>query len=255
MPAHLTDAPRAPPPADTTGAGTAVGRSRIAAPWRVGLRDLSIARKLGMGFGIILALTIVTSCFVFAQARSMAEAERVNTTSDEAIKYLEQMRYDVETSRTAIRDYAIGGDDADWVKVEMGLRAARRDAASARTIIARDGPELLPAFDRYAAATDAYDKAVTLRYLRLAKRSAEGRAASMALIGRHEGKPYRAEMEASHTALRDRADAWAREWDRRGSAAVLDTAAMVALSGVIMSAVCLLMIGSSRDPFRHPCAT
>jgi methyl-accepting chemotaxis protein len=201
--------------------------------------DLDITRKLGAGYAIIIAVVLLSAGFVVAQTRTMAEMERINASSDHAIERLDRVRFDVESARASVRSYIIGGLLFDRDSTLAELRYSEMNGAESRAIIASDGPQLLPAFDAYVAATRAYDAQSTLLYLHL--QMTGHRDTAMAMIAAHQDRSYRAAMEARYLELSAQADVWTHYWDVAGPRATFETSLTVGIVGILTALFCAAM--------------
>ncbi len=103
--------------------------------------NLRIAQKLLLAFGAIVLLIIVSSVVLYSQIKSLAEADRLNSTSDAAVDSIDRGRADFALATSAVRRYVMTGADADKASVSKAMADNATDLASVRTILGKDAPE------------------------------------------------------------------------------------------------------------------
>jgi methyl-accepting chemotaxis protein len=215
------------------------------------VRKLSISRKLAVGFGALIALSLISSMFVFMQARRMSEIQRANIASDQGIGHLDRLYLDDVQHQEAMRDLLITGSATDQARTDYFSGRRRLDAAIARELLARDAPHLLDTFDAYVASTRTYD--VALKPGRMAALSVDERRRLLEIL--HEDPQDNGKQQRLYDSLRQQSEAWARYWDEQSEKAIAKTIMIVAIAGaltaIIGTAVAVLLSVAISRPLRQ----
>ncbi len=203
-------------------------------------RDFPLARKLAIGFGVVLTIVALSSVFIFVQTQRVAEIERLNSTSDDAVDLTDQMMTDMAAASAGADRFGVFGNDKDKARTASSLDETRKDAASIRAILVKDAPELLPALDAAQAAIDRFVKTGIDPVTELASDPAK-RPQAMTMLG---SEPFAAAMAASEqslAALREKANAWSDGWTEAGNRSMDQIEAIVAISGLLSLVLGIVM--------------
>lgn len=199
---------------------------------------LKVGGKLFAILGVIMMTTIVASSLMLAQVRRLAEVEAVNTDSDIAIGYLNQMRFDVETANGALRDYVIGMDPADRTKAAYYLAEFERDHTRTHRLLHKRAPELVTPFDAYVASARVFNRDVTLAFLRQA---VAGRREQVAgLIARNAGDTEKRAMDRRYAMFETLATTWADWCNRQSGEIIAVMLEIVAWASLVLIASCFV---------------
>lgn len=192
------------------------------------LRHLRISRKLALGFGLLILVSLLSSAFVYQQARALNDIQAKNLMSDVISNDIDQLHLDADAARGAVRDYVIDGEAADYARARFYVARRAREAVTARRLIAAEASALLPEFDRYAAASAAYDAHVTTHFLELLTHSR--RAEVVEALRDHHDAPYWHEASRHFDHLKIKVRAWSNFWDVKIADAISDMILIVVIA-------------------------
>ena len=179
--------------------------------------NLRVGWKLLAALGWIMAITLVASTMVIDKTLLLVRSDAINTQSDKAINYLADIRFDVDTSNDALRDYLIAGNPEDEHRVSLNLAKFEHDVRKVHSILAADAPKLLPHFAAYVASARRYNEQVTKADLSLAQ-SGRGHRAEL-LVARNAGNNLQKEMDALYKRLSAQTGKWGD--DCNGTTAII----------------------------------
>ena len=112
--------------------------------------NIRLRNKLAFAFGAVLTITAISSSVIFFQTRRLAETERLNSTSDDAVDLLDKAAGGVKGVRASTLKFvmtgseqdapAIGADIASIGQHLTGLKATRTGRNSCRSTPAASRP-------------------------------------------------------------------------------------------------------------------
>ena len=206
----------------------------------MGFSDLSVVKKLGIGFGAVVGVIVVSSSAVFLEARSLADVERVNSASNEAMDALDRAKADVARVQGMTRKFVMTGFDADRSKVDAETKSYQADVGAVRAILAKDGPEFLPKLEAYDKATTVYLGTTLANEVRLAS-SPETHAQALETEASGSQQPVIDAVNGSFGSLRADVARWVAGWTAAGEAALNRMLLFVALGGIVSALLATVM--------------
>ncbi len=202
--------------------------------------DLSVTKKLGIGFGAVVAVIVVGFSIIYVETRSLAEVERLIGTSDDAVDDLDKAKADVAHLQSLVRKLVLTGTKADRAKIDKEAKAYSADIGAVRAILVKEAPDLLPRLDAYDKAAMLYIDTTLANEIRLAS-SPETRAQAVDIEATGEGQPMIDGLNGSFDAARADIDHWSDTWTAAGKASMTFMLLIAALGGVVSTLLAGLM--------------
>ncbi len=204
------------------------------------LKDLSVAKKLFIGFGIVVAIIISSSTYLYVQARGATEIERIHSVSDDATDGIDKAWGDLARAQSLGRKIAITGDASMKAAFTAANASHAEDLAAVRAVLATDAPELLPQLDAYAKAESAYVGTFLDAEVGLASDPAT-RPQALEMVASSASRPATLTMEEAFKNLRKDVDHWSDECAAAGNAAMDRMIVVVVSSGIVSTLLAGLM--------------
>ena len=179
--------------------------------------DFSVAKKLGIGFGAVVVVIVAGFSVIYVETRSLAEVERLNSTSDDAVDDLDKAKADVSHVQSLVRKLMLTRSAADRAKIDKESKAYSVDIGAVRAILAKDAPDLLPKLDAYEKAATLYVGTTLANEARLAS-SPDTRAQAMEIEATGQGQAEIDSLNGSFDAARADIDRWSDSWTSAGEA-------------------------------------
>ncbi len=202
--------------------------------------DLSVTRKLGIGFGTVVAAIVVTSSVIYVETRSLVEVERLNDASDDAVDGLDRAKADVAHLQSLVRKLVLTGAGADRAKIDKESKAFSVDIGAVRAILAKNAPDVLPKLDAYDKAATFYIGTTLANETRLAS-SPDTRAQAVEIEATGEGQPVIDGLNGSFDAARADINRWSDSCSAAGEASMTLLLLVAALGGVVSTLLAGLM--------------
>ncbi len=202
--------------------------------------DLSVTKKLGIGFGAVVAVIVVGFSIIYVETRSLAEVERLIGTSDDAVDDLDKAKADVAHLQSLVRKLVLTGTKADRAKIDKESKAYSADIGAVRAILVKEAPDLLPRLDAYDKAAMLYIDTTLANEIRLAS-SPETRAQAVDIEATGEGQPMIDGLNGSFDTARADIDHWSDTWTAAGKASMTFMLLIAALGGVVSTLLAGLM--------------
>ena len=202
--------------------------------------NLHLAKKLGIGFGVVLTIVAASSVIVFVEAQKVGEIERLNSDSDNAVDFIDQAWGDLNNVRASLYKLTETNAATDKAGITSALDEMTKDLKSAKDILAKDGPELLPYLDTYQSAIDAYVQNVVTAETALASDPSK-HSQAVTMLSSDAATALAAATEQAFTPLRDKANTWSDSWTEAGNRAMMQIALITALGGLLSIVVGIAM--------------
>ena len=203
-------------------------------------RDLRVAHKLAIGFGAVVGVIVVSSSTIYIEAKSLAEVERLNSASSDAIDNLDKTKADVARVQSMVRKYVMNGAEADRAKVEKEAKAFHADIATVHAILAKDAPDFIAKLETYGQAATLYIGTTLADEIRLAASPAT-RAQAVEIESSGQGQPVIDTVNGSFDSVRGDVVGWSDAWTAAGAAAMDRMLMIVAIGGVASTLLAALM--------------
>ena len=203
-------------------------------------RDFPLARKLAVGFGVVLTIVAVSSVFVFVQTQRVAEIERLNSVSDDAVDKVDQVLGHLEGASAALSHFVLTNKEVDRAKISGSIADMRKDSASVKAILAKDNAEMLPLLETFETNLDRYVTGEIDALTELAADPAK-RQQAMAL---RDSERFTTSLDATETSLailRDKLNAWSDGWTEAGNRSMDQIETIVAIGGLLTLALGIVM--------------
>ena len=203
-------------------------------------RNFPLARKLAIGFGVVLVIVAVSSVFIFVQTQKVAEIERLNSTSDDAVDLVDQVRGGLNAANAALNRFVSTNRESDRANITINLDAMHKNVMSLQSILAKDDADHLPLLDAFQTNVERYIKAQIEPVEESASDPAK-RPQAQAMFG---SDAFATSMEASEQSLatlRQKLDAWSSGWTEAGNRSMDQIETIVAVSGLLSLAIGVLM--------------
>ena len=194
--------------------------------------NLRIAHKLLLAFGAIILVITISSVVLYSQIRCLSEADRLNSTSDDAVDNIDRSRADLASATAAVRKFVLTGADADKASAAKPLADEATDLASVRTILSHDAPDVLPELDAYEAAFSAYVTRYFNEELRLAA-SPTTRPEAVSIISSATTHAEYDALTQKFEKLRNEVNAWSDHWSDVSARTGAQTTAVVIGSSLL----------------------
>ena len=202
--------------------------------------NLRIAQKLLLAFGAIVLVITVSSVVLYSQIKWLSEADRLNSTSDDAVDNIDRGRADFALATAAVRKYVMTGADTDKASVSKALADHATDLANVRTILGKDAPEYLPDLDAYEAASANYETKYLNEEVRLGS-SPTTRPDAVSMIAAAAVHAESAALTQKFEKFRDEINVWSDHWTDVGARTGAQTTAIVIGSGILSVVLASLM--------------
>jgi methyl-accepting chemotaxis protein len=199
------------------------------------LRNLTISRKLGGGFGIVLLVVLIGSGTVYQQAHQLVRIEQLNSDSDAAVDDLDLMRADLDATRAAKLRYGMAGIESDHATFETRVQQFDKDAAALHAILTADAPELVPLIDSYSSLVANFFQQ-SESDMRLAADPATRAQAQADMLAPATLTTVQ-QVSAAAQDARTKISAWSEHWTTAGDAAVHAINVISILVGVLSLAI------------------
>ena len=203
-------------------------------------RNFPLARKLAIGFGVVLTIVTISSVFIFVQIQRVAEIERLNSTSDDAVDLIDQILADIHGASAAVSRYVLTNKEPDKSKFSSNIEEMLKDITSVKKIIMKDNPDLLPLLDVYQNSVDHYIKDEMDAIIELAS-DPNKRQQALTILSSDTFASSMEPSEQSLVALREKVNAWSDGWTEAGNRSMEQIEAIVAISGLLSLALGVLM--------------
>ena len=204
------------------------------------LTNLSVAKKLAMGFGAVIVIIGLSSCFVYVKMTELHEIQRLDAVSNLAVDRINRLKSDVARAQSLVRKLVITGKDSDRTKFEKEMAAYATDLAATRAILTQDAARLLPRLDAYDKAVSAYAKGSFDDEVRLSS-SPETRAQALEMEASGGNQPVIDAVNDGFDRFRADADLWSQSWTDAAKAAMDQIMVVVAASGAFSALLAGLM--------------
>jgi methyl-accepting chemotaxis protein len=196
------------------------------------LGNVSVARKLGAGFGSVLLVVLIGFATVFYQAHRLVGIERLNSDSDAAQTEIALIKGDFTAARTAKLRYTMTGDDADRAAFEAGVQRYAKDSAALRGILAADAPALLSISNPALQLITDNLNGISAETMRLAA-DPTTRAKAQTMVVSPAAQESARQIKAAMDVITPKIDAWSSTWTDAGNRAVDAINWVAALVGVL----------------------
>ena len=214
------------------------------------LANVSIAKKLVIGFGSVLSVVALSSTFVVVEVKQTKEIERLNDASDRVLDQVDRSRADLSEARASIRKYVLTGSAADKAAYNASLVQHSKDLEEARSIVAIEAPDILPLVDEYKSRFAEFLNFVNKEAALASDPSTRQQAVDM--VTNNSTSAVSNAMAAALTALSQKVSAWSDDRSSRGNDAMDRIVLVVMLSGllsvVIGGATALLIVRAVSTP-------
>ena len=195
-------------------------------------QNLYLAKKLAIGFGGVLIIVAACSVVVSVEAQKTVEIERLNSVSDDAVDFIDQAWGDLNGVRASLYKMTETNTATDKAGVASNLDEMTKDLKSARDILAKDGPELLPVLDAYRSAIDAYVQNVVTVGTTLASDPSR-HSQAVAMLNSEAAVTLASATDQAFTSLRDKVNTWSDGCTEAGNRAMTRIATITALGGLL----------------------
>ncbi len=203
-------------------------------------RNFPLARKLAIGFGVVLAIVAFSSVLVFVQTRKVAEIERLNSTSDDAVDTLDQISSEFNGANVALSRFAFKGKEVDKDTISKSIESIYKDIESVRAILIKDNPENVSLLNAYQVNFEGYAKSQIDPTVELASDPGK-RQQALSAMSSEAFINAMASSEQSLATLRERVSTWSDGWTEAGYRSMDQIEVVVAISSVLSIAFGILM--------------
>jgi methyl-accepting chemotaxis protein len=193
--------------------------------------NLRVSQKLAIGFGSVMAILVASFSFTFVVTRQVAEVERLNSVSDAAVDFIDQVWGDMNGARAAVRKLILTGDAVDKTAMVESLAEFERDFDAAKDLLAKDGPQFLPDMADVRSKADALIEKI-LNPESILSLDPQTRGQAEAMLKASASRPYSIALDNSIKTLRGKVDAWSTTWTDHGNAAMVEIQWIVAVGGL-----------------------
>ena len=204
------------------------------------LKNFRISKKLAIGFGAVVGVIVLSSTAIYVEMQSLAELERVNSVSDDAVDNLDKAKGDVSRVQSLVRKLVMTGAESDHAKIDKELKAYTVDIGAVRAILAKEEPGLLPKLDAYDKAVTAYTGATLANEVQLASSPAT-RAQAMDLEASGGGQSVIDTLNESFGTASTAIARWSDSFTAASDSAMNRMLIIVALGGVVSTVLASLM--------------
>ncbi len=202
--------------------------------------NLKLSLKLAVGFGSMLAITAVSSTYIYVQMTNLSEIERLNSLSGDAVDRTALMLARLAETRASVRKLVITGAQTDKAEVEKGLDEWAKDFTAVRGIIEKEVPSLLPELGTYKSAVDALIEQALKPEIAAAMDPAT-RPQAMAMVISPLSRPIGDKVGETFAVLRGKTDAWSQSYTTAANLAMAATTRIVLIAGLVSVLLGVLM--------------
>ena len=194
--------------------------------------NLRLGVKLAIGFGSVLAIVTASSVFLYIQTSRLAEIERVNAISSDAIDHLDRVSDNLNSARSNSRKFVLTGAPVDQAKVESDIAKWRKNTAALRTILSADGPQFIADVDAYTSAGETFlDKALAVQGALAADPATRPQA--IASVSSNATAPLSSAVEKAFDSLRGKLRPWSESWIQEANRSMENTKTTVLGSAIV----------------------
>ncbi len=172
-------------------------------------RDLAIAKKLAIGFGVVLCIVAMSSALIALEIRHVVEIERVNSASASTIDDIDQVWSSLNGVRYGLSRFVVTADDDDKSKAQSGLTDLNTTLSEAKDTLSKEKPDLIGDVSTFQDRIDILTRKFVIPELDLASHPAT-RQQALAMMASSANTSALEDVEDAFRALRDKADLWSR---------------------------------------------
>lgn len=199
--------------------------------------NLRLGVKLAIGFGSVLAIVTASSAFLYIQTCHLAEIERVNSISSDAIDYLDRVSDNLNAARSNSRKFVLTGAPADQAKIDADVAKWHKNTAALKTLLSADGPQFVADLDAYTSAGEVFlDKAIAVQGVLAADPATRPQA--IASVSSGATAPLSTAVEKAFDTLRSKLRPWSDSWTQEAYRSMDNTK-----TTVLGSAIVTLLLG------------
>ena len=202
--------------------------------------NLRLSIKLAIGFGSLLAVTAISSTVTYVQVVKLAEIERVNGVSNDAVDGVDQMLAFYNGGRASVRKLVLTGAAADKQDFDAAFVEWQKSFTVVHSILEKDNHNLLPELDAYRNAVGGMLDHILKPEASLALDQAT-RAQAQAMILAGTSRPFLMKVEDTFASLRSKTSTWSDSWTTAGEQAMSAMATAVMIAGGVSMLLGLLM--------------
>ncbi len=195
-------------------------------------KNLSVARKLAIGFGAVLAIVAIGSAITVVEVRQAAEMERLKAASETAINYVDQAWGNLNAARANASRYVLTSNDDDKSKTQSSITELYTDLFSVIDIFSADAPWLVGTINNYKDSLDKLTQQVINPELELASDPATKQQA-VEIMTSTANVAISDDAEDAFRALRSKVSAWSSNAAEAGTQAMARIKLLVLVSGVV----------------------
>ena len=203
-------------------------------------RNFPLARKLAIGFGVVLAIVAVSSAFIFVQTQKVAEIERLNSTSDDAVDLIDQVSAEFSAANASLNRFVVSSKEADKEKISKNIENIYKNIDSIKTMLVKDNPENVSLLTTFHGNVERYVSTEINVTLDLASDPAK-RQQAITMLGSETFASATETLEQSLAALRERVNAWSDGWTEAGNRGMDQIEVIVAIGGLLSLALGCVM--------------
>ncbi len=170
-------------------------------------KNLKVKGKLAFGFGAVLAVVAANSAMLYHQSSNLAELDRLNSKTDAAVDYLDKLNSDFLKAQVGGLRFILMGVEGDKIAAQAAKAQFDQDRAALRSLLQKDGPQLLPLMDAYESAVDSFMVTRLAETSRLASSASTRDAAIEMLRDPATGRLVQV-VGAARKAFYDKTEAW-----------------------------------------------
>ena len=194
-------------------------------------RNLSLARKLAVGFGAVLAIVAASATVTVIDVRRVAEIERLNAVAGAAIDSIDQVSGGLNGARANAARFVTTGDEDDQSKAQAGVTDLNTSLATVKDICEKDARHLLPVVADYRDKLDVLTQKFIYPELELAA-SPDTRAQAAAMMASPASAAASDDVEDAFRTLRGAVSGWAQDSTEAGNRAMNQVRLLVLASGI-----------------------
>ena len=202
-------------------------------------KNLPIYKKLALGFGAVLLVVAISSALVMYKVRDIAEIERINSVSDDAVDRLDLVRVDLQGAKAAALKFVLTGAEADRSKTGSFLSDMSRDLTAASTILEKENRALFGELQTLQKVLGENEEIIRRQETLAAAKETRQQAVDLASAPSSEAA-YQALSTAMRT-FRDKVDTWSESWTTAGDAAMHDVQVVAGAAGAVSVFVGIFM--------------
>ncbi len=192
--------------------------------------NFKVGLKLAVGFGALLTVTAASLTYIYVETVNLAEIERLNSDSDDAVDHMDLMLAHLSEARVDIRRLVLSGNAEVKAEIEEDLKAWTKDYSALRVILEKDAVDLLPDLALYKGAVDTmvdqFFKPETIAAMDPATRpQALARSANPA--------PALGKVRQTFEDARRKIDAWSQSYTVAGDRSMTAMIHVVIIAGLL----------------------